>query len=65
MKKKNKQVIIFIVVIIGLFFPIIMKVTNLDLYQIVACISFYNLIEKLFSNFKFGEALLTKLSIIT
>lgn len=65
MKKKNKQKTIIIMVMFAFIFPIMVKVLNLNANEAALCIAFYGLVVKLFSNFKFGEALLAKLSIIT
>lgn len=65
MRKKKKQRVIVITTILAFIFPIMVKVLNLDSNQITTCIVFYGLVVNLYSNFNFGEALLTKLSIIT
>lgn len=65
MRKKKKQRVIVITTILAFIFPIMVKVLNLDSNQMTTCIVFYGLVVNLYSNFNFGEALLTKLSIIT
>ena len=65
MRKKKKQRVIVITTILTFIFPIMVKVLNLDSNQMTTCIVFYGLVVNLYSNFNFGEALLTKLSIIT
>lgn len=65
MRKKKKQRVIVITTILAFIFTIMVKVLNLDSNQMTTCIVFYGLVVNLYSNFNFGKALLTKLSIIT
>ncbi|MDD4283254.1 MAG: hypothetical protein PHX03_05655 [Bacilli bacterium] len=65
MKKKKKQKFLIMSLIFAFIFPIIVKVLNLDSNQIGMCISFYGIVLAFYSNFRFGEALQPKLSVIT
>lgn len=65
MKKKNKQIVTIIFVILAFSFLFVVKVLNLNLYEILLGLSFIRLLKVALENFPNGEALLTKLSIIT
>lgn len=65
MKKKNKQIVTIIFVILAFIFLFVVKVLNLNLYEILLGLSFIGLLKVALENFPNGEALLTKLSIIT
>lgn len=64
MKKKNKQIVTIIFVILAFSFLFIVKALNLNLYEILLGLSFIGLLKVALENFPNGEALLTKLSII-
>ena len=65
MKKKNKQIITIIFVILAFIFLFVVKALKLNIEEIVLCLSFIRLLKVALENFLNGEALLTKLSIIT
>lgn len=65
MKKKNKQIITIFFVILAFSFLFVVKVLNLNPYEILLGLSFIGLLKVALENFPNGEALLTKLSIIT
>lgn len=65
MKKKNKQIITIIFVILAFIFLFVVKALKLNIEEIVLCLGFIGLLKVALENFLNGEALLTKLSIIT
>ena len=65
MRKKKKQNIFISVLIVGLVFPIILKVLNLNVFELLALIALFKVLKEFYSDFNLREALLTKLSIIT
>ncbi len=64
MKKKSKQIVTIFLVILAFSFLFVVKVLNLNPYEIFLCLSFIGLLKVALENFLNGEALLTKLSII-
>ena len=65
MRKKNKQIVTIFFVILAFIFLFIVKELKLNIEEIVLCLSFIRLLKVALENFLNGEALLTKLSIIT
>lgn len=65
MRKKNKQIVTIFFVILAFIFLFIVKELKLNIEEIVLCLSFIGLLKVALENFLNGEALLTKLSIIT
>ena len=65
MRKKNKQIVTIFFVILAFIFLFIVKELKLNIEEIVLCLSFIELLKVALENFLNGEALLTKLSIIT
>lgn len=65
MKKKNKQIVTIIFVILAFIFLFVVKVLNLNPYEIFLGLSFIGFLKVALENFPNGEALLMKLSIIT
>ena len=65
MKKKNKQIITIIFVILAFIFLFVVKALKLNIEEIVLCLGFIGLLKVALEKFLNGEALLTKLSIIT
>lgn len=65
MKKKDKQIVTIIFVALAFSFLFIVKVLNLNFSEILLSLSFIGLLKVALENFPNGEALLTKLSIIT
>ena len=65
MKKKDKQIVTIIFVVLAFSFLFIVKVLNLNFSEILLSLSFIGLLKVALENFPNGEALLTKLSIIT
>ena len=65
MRKKSKQIFTIFFVILAFIFLFIVKELKLNIEEIVLCLSFIRLLKVALENFLNGEALLTKLSIIT
>lgn len=65
MRKKSKQIVTIFFVILAFIFLFIVKELKLNIEEIVLCLSFIRLLKVALENFLNGEALLTKLSIIT
>lgn len=65
MKKKGKQIVTIIFVVLAFSFLFVVKVLNLNFSEILLSLSFIGLLKVALENFPNGEALLTKLSIIT
>ena len=65
MRKKSKQIFTIFFVILAFIFLFIVKKLKLNIEEIVLCLSFIRLLKVALENFLNGEALLTKLSIIT
>ena len=65
MKKKNKQIVTIFFFFFSFIFLFIVKELKLNIEEIVLCLSFIGLLKVALENFLNGEALLTKLSIIT
>ena len=65
MKKKDKQIVTIIFVVLACIFLFVVKVLNLNFSEILLSLSFIGLLKVALENFPNGEALLTKLSIIT
>ncbi len=65
MKKKDKQKVTIIFVVLAFSFLFVVKVLNLNLSETLLSLSFIGLLKVALENFPNGEALLTKLSIIT
>lgn len=65
MKKKDKQIVTIVFVVLAFSFLFIVKVLNLNLAEILLSINFIVFLKIALENFTNGEALLTKLSIIT
>ena len=65
MRKKNKQIVTIFFVILAFIFLFIVKELKLNIEEIVLCLCFIGLLKVALENFLNGEALLTKLSIIT
>ena len=65
MRKKSKQIVTIFFVILAFIFLFIVKELKLNIEEIVLCLGFIGLLKVALENFLNGEALLTKLSIIT
>jgi len=65
MKKKDKQIVTIIFVVLAFSFLFVVKVLNLNFSETLLSLSFIGLLKVALENFPNGEALLTKLSIIT
>lgn len=65
MKKKDKQKVTIIFVVLAFSFLFVVKVLDLNLSETLLSLSFIGLLKVALENFPNGEALLTKLSIIT
>ena len=65
MKKKSKQIITVLFVVFAMIFLVIVKVLKLTFPEIMLSIVFISFLKDVLENFLNGEALLTKLSIIT
>ena len=65
MKKKSKQIVTIFFVILPFSFLFVVKALNLNPYEILLGLSFIRFLKIALENFSNGEALLTKLSIIT
>ena len=65
MKKKNKLIVAISFAILPFIFLIVVKNLNLNIYEILLGLCFIGLVKDALENFSNGEALLTKLSIIT